>query len=402
MLGDHGREVTLANRNSESIIEDIMHMWEADDPNNFARTLSGSRATVGEVETALDGAARDVARTGRSSLRSAISLMMISAALYDFLGKTVYMLVPGEDSGLAGLRVNKWLTMLCTFGSFIACAVPPTMVKSNREAVSEFMSLEFATKIIAPSVLDLLITGLRFVALVFLPPAVVSILKSSVQLLTLSFINRLRGKCLNNVQWISLGGALVGDAIISLADTLWHEDNPDSQGNSNSQLVGIVIVVMSGVLGAFRNAVEEMILNELDFPDGALLMVESWISAVLILIVFVAIGLVVQFHDMDKTFNYVVTDLRVAFCFILFLITSWGKDAGKFKVIKHSSSMVAKVLALLAPFGTWICSLCGYYGTYWATTTIGEPWENPASWVRFSGFFVIIVSGIVFVKQKKK
>ena len=61
-------------------------------------------------------------------------------------------------------------------------------------------------------------------------------------------------------------------------------------------------------------------------------MVESWISAFLLSIVFIGMGLLLDFEGVGDTGTDFVSNPWVPFCFILFLITSWGKDAGKFKV----------------------------------------------------------------------
>merc|ERR1712137_899507 len=137
-------------------------------------------------------------------------------------------------------------------------------------------------------------------------------------------------------------------------------------------------------------------MGEDNFPDGALLMFESWISAILVLLVGVSLGMVTQFDDVHDTWQK-VQKLEVMVFLVLFCVAAYGKDAGKFKVVKYASSMVAKILALIFPCGTWALSLVAHL----VQGAIGEPWKGADSSVRLVGFVMVVVSGCVFVKKKK-
>lgn len=376
-----------------------------DESTSYVEQISMLLQESAHIETSDEAEVREIRRQKRS-MRIAIFVMMACGAFYDFLAKSVYMLMPGEDKGVAGLRQNKYLTLLLTLGSFVACAVPPTVSKSNRDALVEHAELGFITKLLCPSLLDLLITGFRFVALVFLAPAVVSILKNSVQIISISVLNRMRGKKLNIKQWSSLGAALLGDVIITVADSVdWNgdkNDDPDSSSSDSKKIVGIVIICLAGMMGGVRNIIEEMILQDGHFPDGALLMVESWVSAFFVLMIAVGMGWYSEWADFGNQMKYFFTSPVVGF-FLIFLVTAYGKDAGKLKVVKYASAIVAKVLALLFPFGTWVLSILGWYITKAAGgTQVGEPLLWPQSLLRLVGFLVITVSTIIFVKLKKK
>eukprot|EP00450_Noctiluca_scintillans_P011033 CAMPEP_0194496910 /NCGR_PEP_ID=MMETSP0253-20130528/14025_1 /TAXON_ID=2966 /ORGANISM="Noctiluca scintillans" /LENGTH=359 /DNA_ID=CAMNT_0039338363 /DNA_START=50 /DNA_END=1126 /DNA_ORIENTATION=+ len=291
-----------------------------------------------------------------SGMRRCVISMLFSGSVVDFAGKTMYQILPGDDNGLSGLLLDKWLTAILTLGSFVACAFPPTLSKENRQATSAKMDFKFLTKLSVPSFVNLFVVLFRLVGLVFVAPAVVGILKNSVQMVSLALINKFQGKQLTRLQLVSMGGTMLGDVLIVCADVALS-DGSKSRGRDAStvrQLIGIILVVLSGVFGAFRNAVEEMILVDYDFPSGALLMVESWVSAAisLILVIFMT---VFNFSDSNlvDTLQQSVFTIPGAIVFVLFLITSYGREGGKLKVMKYTSGMVSKVLALVFPFGTW-------------------------------------------------
>lgn len=170
----------------------------------------------------------------------------------------------------------------------------------------------------------------------------------------------------------------------------------ESPGLDRFEFVGIVFIAASGILGAMRNAIEEILLVDYDFPDGALLMAESYISAFLVSLVAIATVFSAGFEAFDRAIRD-CADWGVAASLCLFLIASYGRDAGKLKVVKRSSAMFAKVLALVLPFGTWLICLLAYI---LSSGKIGESWENPSSWVRLIGFVVITVSSAMFFKRK--
>ena len=89
--------------------------------------------------------------------------------------------------------------------------------------------------------------------------------------------------------------------------------------------------------------------------------------------------------------------------FVAYLVFAYGKDAGKFWLIKYTSALRQKVLALLFPFGTWFIGLIFFYGGgkrhY---PTLGVAWELPASLLELLGFMIILLANIGYVLLKTK
>merc|ERR1712136_421618 len=263
--------------------------------------------------------------------------------------------------------------------------------------------VKFLTKLSIPSFVNLFVVLFRLVGLVFVAPAVVGILKNSVQMVSLALINRCQGKKLTRLQLVSMGGTMLGDVLIVFADVALS-DGSRSRGRDAStvrQVIGVILVVLSGVSGAFRNAVEEMILVDYNFPSGALLMVESWVSAAISLIL-VILMMIFNFSDskLVDTLQHSIFTIPGAIFFVLFLITSYGREGGKLKVMKYTSGMVSKVLALIFPFGTWVISLMAYYvSTRIGGNVIGEAGTALQFVLRLIGFFMILVFCVLFVKK---
>merc|ERR1712232_1254576 len=200
-------------------------------------------------------------------------------------------------------------------------------------------------------------------------------------------------------QWFALLGCFCGLLIVCAEDIVFA-DAYAAVGDNRKQKFGIGLSVLCGVLGGFRNTVEEKILQGDNFPDGALLMVESWCSCFLMIPVYVMLASVNTPDDPGAI--GLVQDPFILVCLVFFAITSWGKDAGKLKVTKYGSAILVKVVALLFPFGTWILSLSAYPMSSYLLPSrrIGESWSGD-SFIRLVGFLVILVFAYIFSSSSK-
>lgn len=337
----------------------------------------------------------------RKRLRTAILIMLAGGAAYDFFGKTIYELAPGDDAGVEGLMRDKWLSWLLTLVSFMAGAIPPIFSSENRSALLG-ADMNLYIKLVAPSFCDFFVTGSRFIALVFLPPSVVGIMKNSTQLLTVALLSSMRGKKLAKAQWLSFLPQIAGDVVVGVASSMTGQSGSSASGSK--RVLGVLIVIGSGVMGGFRNVVEELVLQDHDFPDGALLMAESWFSGLLVLVVGVVFALAFDHSGFVNMFGMVFTSPLIILCIVLFSVCSYGKDAGKLKLTKRASTVLTKVLCLVMPFGTWIISLV-FFGisvvAKWEPR-VGENWSSPWDEVRLAGFVLIMIGSVIFVRAKKK
>lgn len=333
-------------------------------------------------------------------LRMAILIMVLSGSLLDFLGKTIYTLMPSPRTSSESSIVGGWLVMILTLGSLLASAIPPWFQKQNRASVRENMERLLALQLLAASSLDVLVVGGRYLALMFLPPAVCAIMKASTQLIALALINHLRGKSLTIIQWSSLGGALIGDLVTSVAEMIQSSSEDNFVGGRT--LLGIAIITLSGVSGACRNVIEEMILHNRNLTDGALMMLETGISACIVFAITLLVGLVIQFRDLEMTREVFMEQPGVLLTFGLFLIASYGKDAGHFKIVKCSTSLTSKLMGLLFPCGSWLICLGAYSLSRTWRTSLGEGWVASVSWIRLVGLIVMLGSCAVFINQASR
>lgn len=142
-----------------------------------------------------------------------------------------------------------------------------------------------------------------------------------------------------------------------------------------------------------------------------MLLAESAISAAVLLpigLVFYGICDGVKAMDLyeDASLANLIATLRkpgAVPALLVFLLTAYGKDAGKFWLIKYTSALRQKVLALLFPVGTWAIGLMIYYvGGLHHTPALGVPWQDHKSLIELLGFSVIIAANVIIVLLKVK
>eukprot|EP01083_Nonionella_stella_P223027 795309_1 len=168
----------------------------------------------------------------------AITVMLICGSSNDFLGKLAYQILPGNDSGLEGLEVDYWATWMLTAGSFFICSFA---LISGRKSF-KLLHKQLFLKICIPSFMDLFVSGGRYLSLVFLPAAVISILKNGCQLFFLALIRRFwRKKILTNTQWIGLWITIVGLILVSAQDILRNVSVAD-EAQLRRTIIGTVLL----------------------------------------------------------------------------------------------------------------------------------------------------------------
>lgn len=196
-------------------------------------------------------------------------------------------------------------------------------------------------------------------------------------------------------------GCFFGLIIVCMEDFAFPDVDNEEKGGSSKQIVGIGLAILCGVLGGFRNVVEEVLLQGDNLPDGALLMCEFWLSCIFMLPVFFVLQI---FNDPGEPGAIgLVKDPVIAVILVFFAITSWGKDAGKLKITKFGSAILVKVIALLFPFGTWVLSLIAW-NLHWQNEEgdrVGENFNFPKSLIRLAGFLTILGFAYMFSTAKK-
>lgn len=223
----------------------------------------------------------------------ALMVMLMCGSSNDFLGKTIYQLLSGDDEGLRGLSHNMWMSVFLTGGSFFFCSF--ALIK-GRVGFSQVDNWRDYARMSVPAVMDLFVTGGRYIGmyvwlrvshhaltptliytgLVFLPAAVVSIMKNGLQLVFLAIIKRFyRNKKLKTKQWVGLSIVSCGLVLVSLNDLLHAKGGSNAQQNS---LLGVSLMVFVAFAGAVRNTVEEALLTELNLNSDFLVGVESIVS----------------------------------------------------------------------------------------------------------------------------
>ena len=331
--------------------------------------------------------------------------MVSSGALTSFFNGMVFQLSPAWSSGgSTAFEANIVVTYVLALLVFTFEALASGLTHENRSALQQRLSCKFMLKLAIPSALDVFITGLAMLAVAFAQPALVSILKATVQVLSIALISRfiLHKKQKWSV-WCCLYGVVVGVTII-FVNVLCFKDGGHKFAPGN-QALGVLMACVAGGLGAARNLLEAALLDDEDFPPGALLLAESMVSALAAIplgaILFASLGSGLT----DSLDNLRVTAKETAFTPIVLsiMVTAYGKDAGKFWMIKYTSAQRAKVLALVFPFGTWAVGLAVFYaGGRNHSPHFGLGFEWPGSFVLLIGFMIILISNLCIILLKMK
>jgi hypothetical protein len=320
-----------------------------------------------------------------------IPFMVLTGGSVDHLADFFTSLVPRTGIG------NSAAVFLILALSFLSCAVPPSLNKADRASIREVNSNNprFKYKVLVPSLADLVITGLRFVAILFASPAVVSLLKNSMQLLSLSLIQHFRGKRLSCRLALCLVGAFIGQLVVSSVSVFKHEP-----GVEGPVAVGVALACASGFLGALRNIVEEALLQKDNLSTGGLLMAESWISFFgVVIVTLVRQGLLGELGIFVRELGSICSRAEVWPVLLALMFCTYGKDFGKLFVTKYTSALMAKVLCMIFPIVTWILSLVTYVCTH---GRFGEGLDAVASPIRLVGFSIVAGCCAAFVVLQKR
>jgi len=316
-----------------------------------------------------------------------------------FTGGAVDFIVDIFDSFMHARGFGAEISVfIVTAFSFVGSGVPPSLSKTDRQSVTDVnrQNPYFKYKVMVPGLADLAITSMRYAAILYISPAIASMLKTASQLVTLTLIQHVRGKRINCKSFICLLFCMMGLGVVSYSQL-------QAGGDSHTlMIVGVSLATASGITGAVRNVLEEVILQGDDLSTGGLMMCESWISLVGVVVTnlgWQAIrGNLLPF--VQEAFSALcVVEVWVAL-FVIMACT-YSKDFGKLFIVKHGSALIAKVLTMLFPTVTWGLSLAVFYST---EGQYGEGLEFMPSLIRLVGFFIIAFASITFVvlQQQKK
>lgn len=356
--------------------------------------------------------AKQPAAAKSQQLELVVILVMVgSGGVTSFFGGMFYQFSPAwsSQSGTkSGVMANLWVTIFLVMFIFLVEGGCAALSKATRQALYSRASPRLLRILMVPSGMDVVVTGLSTIALAFAQPALVGFLKAGTQLLTLAVAARvLQGKKQKWSQWICLHTVMLGIAVLLVnVLALGNGGHRFAPGN---QAVGAAIAVLSGVIGAFRNLAEAAILEDDDMPPDALLLAESVLSVMALIPVAIVTGLVIGAVDSagqwDALSNMKVTLAQPVALVVAFgcAVTAYGKDAGKFWMIKYTSAQRQKMLAVIFPLVTWVLALVVFYaGGRRHVPAFGEGFHPTSSIIELCGFALIIGANITIVMLKKK
>lgn len=338
-------------------------------------------------------------------------LTFAGGSLTSLFGGAIYALCPVSPGNQQVQQA--WLTYVMTMGTFGTDALFTSLHAENWRVLRQRASPRMVALLLVPSALDVLITGAATIALSLAPPSLVSILKTSMQLLSIALIGRVvQKKRLRIDTVLALCAVAVGVGVVIVADLVWSDEAIRST-STLQQAAGISLALGAGFLGAWRNILEEYILKAASFPSSTLLMCESYWSVIAVAACAPLLATYINAAT-DSASSAVGADASGALAttlaspaalvfLVFFWLTAYVKDAGKFWLIKHASALRQKVVAICFPFGTWACGLLVFYalgGRNHHPSFIGTRWSTPSSGVKLIGFVIILAANVAVLLFK--
>lgn len=340
--------------------------------------------------------------SAKRSVKLHVLVMLLAGSLPDFLVKTIC-----ESWGGADLNHDIGIAAVMTFVTFLASAIPPSFQRETRGAWGE-MTLPLFRQLLTPALLDVVITSFRFISLIFLPPAAICGLVNSIQFVTVALLGRCRRSVgrldrrstyLNQVQWWSLLITVVGSVFVIFSVALDIPRDHDELGGLSKQIHGVITVSITGILGGLRDILEEVVLKEANLSEGAMHMVESCFSGVLVLIISLVSMSLTDFSGMIATGRDVVCLPTFWVCGAVYILSVSGRLMGRLKIIKRTSTIVAKILALAFPYGTWLASSVAFWSSH---GRLGETQSTRNAVFRLVGFMCITLGCYLYLKESAR
>jgi len=313
----------------------------------------------------------------------------------DFLCKVIYQLLSSVWTVSDDLAFSIITTLMLSTLAWLSSVLPTLLCPETRKCISSMMTWKFLFKLMIPSWLALLVTCTRYGAIILVAPSVVSITKTSFQVVTLTFINMCWRKNLQSKgQLLAIFAVLVGNAVVFVSSILVGFDS--SIGKTGVNYVGLAIAAFSGYLGGLKNIAEELLLQKHGVTSKALILVESVVSLLLASIFGSALVKVLK-PNLSLYFNSCTTPGVIpAIC--AFVLTMYCKQLGKYQVMKFSGAITVKIISLVFPFGTWALSLLTFYCITEGKKRYpgGDEWNWKWSPLRLLGFIIIVGSVWLF------
>ena len=180
----------------------------------------------------------------------------------------------------------------------------------------------------------------------------------------------------------------------------------DTSLTIKDNVIGMILMLFVGLLGAVRNDFEEMLLKNDDLAPDFVVGMESVISLTFTAFIGVALFIIDPFDNIDERSalsdvgRNILTAPALIVCFVLFLIAIYGKDTMQMRMTALSSSLTRKLFQQMYPSGTWMISLIAFAITHKITQkeVYGEQWEGSYSLLRLGGFCIVLIGNYFYIK----
>ena len=331
-------------------------------------------------------------------------LFVATGAANVFVSKTTYQLFPSH--------MTDWLPYCLMLSQFLSGI--PILCIANKQNFKH-LNRHYLWRFVIISIFDLFVHSGKYIALLYLPAAIVLIPSTLMEILFLFLIRVWRGRKITVYNWIGIIMVLLGVFIVSLNEIFGGGGDSTTNGMNTSSIIGFIIMCSVGIVGAIRGTIEEILLKSennisVSFDPQFMLGMESLITSILT-IIFGIILILCNFCN--ATFDKIIptlkkylidnnnnnnTDLIIVLC--LFLIVVFLENIFKLFVTQLSSAMTRRLFQTVEESLAWVMSLVLYYSVS-KGTKLGESWSSgiTGSILRLIGFVLVYIGIVIFVKK---
>ncbi|KAL3808276.1 hypothetical protein ACHAXA_001165 [Cyclostephanos tholiformis] len=265
-----------------------------------------------------------------------------------------------------------------------------------------------------PALFNLLSSGLRWAALLYVDASVAEIIMSGLELcLAASAARCIRGRNVAYTRWGGISIVAFGVVIVERANRGRHvrsdddgnDDNdarrPHSGSFASDATIGVVLIIIQTIFSVLQDIGEEIFMQVADFPATKMLGMEGFYGLVLGLIVYVAFGDKLSWiEDVNITLSTMREDSSVRIWMIglpiLFLITGIFNS----KATEATSAMTRNVWKNVRTLLIWIVALGIFY--IGRNPDYGEAWHTPESAHILFGFGIMTAGIVVYYRYKEQ
>lgn len=345
-----------------------------------------------------------------------LSLVIFLCALIGgtFCSLTSKVMLNMKSIGLSGEEEEFSYPLFQTFGMFLgmtggllmhmyvkAYKIPfPGYDHENTTPMPTWMLLV----LIFPSIFDLFATILCMFGLKYVNVSVYQMLRGSAIVFVAILKQFVLGDKLKKFMWMGIFWNVVSIILVGLT-AIMQEPNEDQEGEASNATLGVTLILCGAMVQSLQYAFEEKVMSMTSdsemIPTPPLLLIgmEGFWGLLMCVFILYPIAYFTPGPDhgsLENPFNTYAqlsnsTDIQI--CFIIYFFSILSYNILAVLVTYLLSAVWHAILDNFRPITVWGVDLFIFYVI---TTSFGESWSYPWSWLQVAGMFVLLYGTAVY------